>query len=95
MKAMSMCLLHMKKKVAKVKKEKRFMLNGNLKLRAFAQWKGVKSTRTGDSFIETIPPMYLEFALHHEKASMLYYCKKTILACSFYFWATIESAEAW
>lgn len=57
-----------------MKTEKEFTTKYQVKVVTAATRKVAKSVHTGESFIETFPPMYLEFALHVEKAAVPYYC---------------------
>lgn len=68
MKSMSTCLVGIENKVATVKTDKRLLPMSNTEILFFEIQKESMSAHTGDSIIETIPSMYLGFALHVEKA---------------------------
>lgn len=73
-KAMSTCLIDMEKKVITLETEKRLLAKRYAEMLSFTIRKGVKNARTGDNFIDTVPLVYLEFALHIEKAIRQYCC---------------------
>lgn len=75
MKAISICLVRKKKRVAIVKREFRLLANFNAERLFPAAQKEAKSACTGESFIESIPFMSLGFALHVEKANVPYCCR--------------------
>lgn len=76
MKAISTCLLEMKKKLVTIGIEKELLSNPNTELLACERWKGTKGTRMRDSFIETIPSMWLVIILRVQKALVLYFREK-------------------
>lgn len=77
MKAISTYLLAMKKILGTLEAGKKLPAKSYAELFASATRKGPKSPRTDDSFLETIPSIYLEFALHVEKTILPYNCRKT------------------
>lgn len=76
MKASSTCLVDMKKNVATSDIKKELLAKSSAELLFPATQEVATSTPTRDSFIETIPLLYSGFALHVEKATVLYCCRE-------------------
>lgn len=80
--SISTCLVDMEKEVAKSKQMKSFweILTQNYIFQRLG--KLLRVPARGDSFIETIPSLYLEFALHVDKSIVPYCCRKPLWASS-------------
>lgn len=74
---MTTCQLDMKEKVAPIEAVKVLLSKLDAELLVSARWRGTKGVRTRDGFFETIPPMYLPFGFHVEKA-IKYYCSNEV-----------------
>lgn len=64
------------KTVAGMETEKELMAKSSAERFSSARWKGAKSFRMGNSFIETISPMHLRLALRAKKDNVPYCCKE-------------------